>query len=849
MENSKKKDLIFILSITLFLILYILVITKFGNFFYGSVIDWNCQHYMIPDYFRKLFYETKDIFPDFAMNLGSGQNIYYLSYYGLLNPIILISYLFPNISMKTYLQVSSIITVWVSIILLYKWLKTKFDYKVVVISTILFTLASPLLFHSHRHIMFINYIPFLIMGLIGVDKYFKSNKKTLLALSIFLITSTSYFFSIGAILSIIIYGIYVYLSKNKSIKFKQFIKDGIKFLFVIIIGIMMSSVLLIPTFITLLNGRAGGNININLLSLFLPNLNLGNYLYNSYTLGLTSIVIFSLLYGIIKLKKEKRFLSIMLLILITFPIFIYLLNGTLYINAKVLIPFLPVYILCISNMLDGVFTDKLTIKYPLIVYIIIILIFLLFNKSNYIYLFDFILLIIAFLILMKSKKEKVFIAIILIISFISFIVVNCDEKLVSREDVSVLPEVESLVNYIHDIDKSFYRISDRDGGLYTANNVMNIDTYQTTIYSSLSNQNYRNFYYNNLGNDILNRSNGQLSNPKNLLFNIYFGNKYIIGNETNELGYMPLKKENNKVLYLNKNVLPIGYSKSNLMSLDEFNKLKYPYNVEAIMNYVVVDKNVKSNYETKIEKTELEYDYNYENVVINRENNYISIESLNNGKITLDLKNKLTDKILFIRFDMLEANSCSIGDSYISINGVLNKLTCKGWKYNNQNTTFEYTISSKNLDKLSISLAKGKYKISNIETFTISYQDLVNGYSDYNSFEINREQTKGDVIEGTINVTKEGYFNLSVPYDKGFTIYLDNNKINFEKVDTAFIGFKINKGQHNIKIVYEAPAKTISKNISLIGILIFLGMIYIEQDPIYINKNKKKNVKLTMLNL
>ena len=66
---------------------------------------------------------------------------------------------------------------------------------------------------------------------------------------------------------------------------------------------------------------------------------------------------------------------------------------------------------------------------------------------------------------------------------------------------------------------------------------------------------------------------------------------------------------------------------------------------------------------------------------------------------------------------------------------------------------------------------------------------------------------------------------------------------------TAFIGFKINKGQHNIKIVYEAPAKTISKNISLIGILIFLGMIYIEQDSIYINKNKRKNVKLTMLNL
>ena len=49
---------------------------------WGSVTDWSCQHFAVPEYLRMRFYETHDIFPDFAMQLGAGQNIYNLSYYG-----------------------------------------------------------------------------------------------------------------------------------------------------------------------------------------------------------------------------------------------------------------------------------------------------------------------------------------------------------------------------------------------------------------------------------------------------------------------------------------------------------------------------------------------------------------------------------------------------------------------------------------------------------------------------------------------------------------------------------------------------------------------------------------------
>ena len=61
--------------------------------------------------------------------------------------------------------------------------------------------------------MFMAYMPFLILALMGVDKFIKENKKILLIISVFLIIMTSYYFSIPSIFVIAIYGIYKYLKE------------------------------------------------------------------------------------------------------------------------------------------------------------------------------------------------------------------------------------------------------------------------------------------------------------------------------------------------------------------------------------------------------------------------------------------------------------------------------------------------------------------------------------------------------------------------------------------------------------------------------------------------------------
>ena len=118
--------------------------------------------------------------------------------------------------MSSILIFLTFVSIIASTILMYIFLRRhEFNEEVSFLSTLCFTFATPIVFHAHRHLMFINYMPFLIMGLYGVDKKQKERKSWLLALSVFLMVMTSYYYSIGGILCLLIYALYIYLQKNK----------------------------------------------------------------------------------------------------------------------------------------------------------------------------------------------------------------------------------------------------------------------------------------------------------------------------------------------------------------------------------------------------------------------------------------------------------------------------------------------------------------------------------------------------------------------------------------------------------------------------------------------------------
>jgi len=360
-NNFKKRDFIYIGLIVLLFLAMVFAITN-NVYLYGSSLDWYGEHISIPEYFRTLFYHTKDIFPDFAFNIGGGQNIYNLSYYGLLSPIILISYLMPGVSMRTFIAVSTIICVLVSAIMLYVFLKKKkFSSEVCFITALMFAVSSPMSFHSHRHIMFINYMPFVMLGLFGVDKIFDKKRSWLLTLSVFLMVMTSYYYSIGGIVCLFVYALYRYLLMMNKVTVKSFFKTLFSILVPVLVAILCSSIITLPTLATLINNRADSNVFINIKDLILPSINTRSILYYSYGLGLTGIVLLAIV-NCFKDNKAKITMGVILTVLFVFDLCNYVLNGTMYIDSKTLIPFLPLYLIVIAWFVDDIFEKKINFK-------------------------------------------------------------------------------------------------------------------------------------------------------------------------------------------------------------------------------------------------------------------------------------------------------------------------------------------------------------------------------------------------------------------------------------------------------------------------------------------------------
>ena len=293
-------------------------------------------------------------------------------------------------------MISSIVIYLLSIYLFYKWIRNSFDSKKSFLLTLIFLTASPVLFHFHRQIMFVNYLPFLLLSLINIDNLEKTKNKILLPINIFLMIMTSYYFSVGGILVIFIY--YIYKNFNKTLKEKLFI------LLPIITGVLLSSVLLVPTLYSLLGNRITINETTNIFNLLIPTFNYDKVLYGSYSLGLFAITIISLLSLLLNKEKKNKFLSITLFLLITFPIIRFILNGGLYIRSKVLIPFLPLFIFSIGIFLKDLFEDNINYK-KLYIGILILMLLGLYN-FNLVYYINLIkvLLHLTSVQLMKIKQ-------------------------------------------------------------------------------------------------------------------------------------------------------------------------------------------------------------------------------------------------------------------------------------------------------------------------------------------------------------------------------------------------------------------------------------------------------------
>lgn len=362
MNKSNKKNLILI--ITIFLVLVIFMFIK-----YYSGID-------------NSYYDKVGNLNTFIFDLGN-NNIYYYIYIGIFNISTFIVMLFSFINTKYLILATNIVNLLMSVLLFYKLLKNnRFNYNICFYGTIIFMISY--LSNIFNEVIYLNYLPFLILGLLSIDKFIKENDKKLFIFSIVMIGCTNYK---CLLLSNILF-LFYYLYKIKNINNKKILN----FILLLII------------------------VNTFLSFIYLPILlyNYEGYIPN-YKNEINILMVFSIIMLLFN-KKEKPLLLFLILGLI--------LNYIFKINISV---FYPLYCLSTCIILKNIYELKIKKEtiYKLLVCLSIVII--LFDNDYINYLLTFILIILLI------KDNKLFI-LFLMIYFILYGDINYSLKYKVNKD-------------------------------------------------------------------------------------------------------------------------------------------------------------------------------------------------------------------------------------------------------------------------------------------------------------------------------------------------------------------------------------------------------------------------------
>ena len=874
---------------------------------FGAKVDWISQHSVIPDYFRKQFYATGKLFPEFAMNLGGGQNIYNYSYYGLYSPLFLLSYALPFVKMSTYVIIMEMVCLMASVLLVYMWLNRKGFGRAVSFSVaVIFLLTGPMICQSYSQIMFVNYMPFLILALMGVDRYFEKRRSGILAVSTFLMIMTSFYFSIGGMLALVIYGIHCYgrklEGKNERATVKGFLCEGMRFLLPMIFAVLASGVLLVPTAFALV-GRSsgessGGNANAESLSillgsgnatkilkgLFFPQLRLSGVFYSPYGLGFGTLMLTVLVATMFRRRWSDRVMAWIIAIVAGVPVFVYILNGGLYLRDKALIPLIPLFCYMLAMYLKKVSCEEFSWVGCIPYVVTMELIYIGRNQEGMEKLWSFLMTesqimfgcyLAAGMIkeVWRNRKQTIWRArgtvLILAGSMAVFLAVFDNQYAKEKQEMLDTTFYKQVTDSkIADAIQTATDEAKKDGGFYRTvqlgnddenaanlNRVWNTDQYISSIYSSSYNKAYQNFRKDTFGLEQPYRNFLMQSEESNPIYARFMGEKYIV-TKSKMKGIRLLGVSGEWKIYENESAAPIIYGTSQLMSEKDYSKREYPNNQMLLLEKAVVPKSTAKQAYSGQQANSIETVDNLHNAVLRfGENSCISetdggyhiyakkdtkvkaeivsqidINSVNtenvgeNVKVANETKKVSGNRVLMLRFKIKNLKPSK--DLTIWVNGNRNKLSAKQRVYYNDNTTFTYAVAlDSDENQVEVTFGKGKYNLSDVE----AYVTTLPGTELYESeFLQNDTKTKENVIAGSLTMQKSGYLITSIPYDSGFEIQVDGKPATSEKVNTAFLGCKVNEGEHDIVITYHAPGLAAGKVMSFVGMIGFLILSVLE---------------------
>lgn len=786
----KKKKLYIFLSFLIPFISFSIIFYCFGLFTHKTILsgDMQVQYYPLFNYLKDIFNNDASLF--YSFNKGLGGSMFGTFFYYLSSPLNMLFLLIEKTQIINFVPFLVILKLSLSGLTMYIYMRYKFKKEN--ISLLVFSLCYAFMGYNLNYFINIMWLDVVIMTplvLLGIEKILENKSPLLYIITLFISIFSNYYLSYMLCLFSVLYFIYQLLLKYKLKEDKKLIKKlTIKFILSSLLTGLSCSFFLIPCIIEMTQYERIVNLDqmfyfdYNFFDIFsktyIGSLNLNNTLnatsMNLYTGIITLPLVF--LYLVNKnINKKERIITLLFLAIMILPCFIGVLNYAWHLFTipsfyNYRFSFLTSFLLIIIayKSLNNLNISLIKILNYLSIYLIISLYFIVFTSIgkyfsylNYKLIWTTLLFLIIYLFILYkiNKRKNTIISIILMFEIVlnATIIFKNFEPLNKNEiyNNEVIELIEKYKNENYRIEVSSNQLM--NDGLYANYN-------GTSVFLSTINNRMLKFYeeygLHEYGPEY---SNFYSHNIENYPLESILGIKYLITNTKIEKYNLVEEKtinDNKYYVYENPNSNNYGFEiqdKCNNVEKKEF------YN-ENILNCILKD-NIELYEEIKKDKNE---EYNLKE----NEFYYIFLENI-------------------IDTDFINENEQILEQTlYIAKNYTLYK--------SRKNEKIKPTFSNEQ--------EKEKLKI-----YKFNYNEFEN--IKYNKFNITEKNNNS--LKGTIESNDGKILMITIPYEKGYEIYNNGEKVKYYEVINTFIGIDLKEGLNNIEIRYKQPGLKLGIIISL----------------------------------
>lgn len=831
--------LVFLIPIVLLLVnLLILKLMHPSSDIFSSdqilVADLSSQYGSLFSYLKDVLSGDASIFYSFSKNLG-GSMMSTFCYY-LASPLNLLLMLVPKSHVVDMMFFLILVKIGLCGLFMYIYLCKHFNkqkYSLLIFSTFYALMGYNVVYYFN--IMWLDVVYLTPLVILGIDRIIGKKKFGLYTISLMFAIISNFYIAYMLCIFCVIYFIYqMFLNYNTKTDKRLIRKIILMFICSSLLAGLLSSIILIPGVIGLrqMLRMPSGYSEFKISNYFIAFLNFLSRLFvgtqtvdnilskltpNVY-FGLFPLVLVILFFFNKKVSIKEKIITGIIYVIFIFSFCFNFMNlvwhGFSYPNGyayrfSFLFSFFSIFIACKSFI-----TLRHNISYKLIIkvlcgVILSIVLFIIFLDINLSIIVAFILslcliFVYMFLLLMCNRypnKKNLLVLFLLLLLLEMMIHVNSSFYLTTHLGYST--SYDSYENEICSYTTKLKKENKRIDSAFIFGTLGSFNCGNSGVSGALTthNGNLYQFLYETGHTVTYSTISNELNNTP-IIYSL-LGLKYYYGT------YEVLEKPNNYYLY-----------KDNLTNANYENNTEkyyvYENNLALSMGYLIENKDVKFS---KINSFEYQNEI-FENMTgIDRkvlkpyskkkESNTKYTFTIDNGEaIYVSLKYPIPENFRHFGFIV-------IGDDIYEMNSS-----------NNGVFVVENSYEGKNLE-VEVFLDEEVYKYFDIddELINLYYLDkdvFEQGINKLSNNQLTVEKMEKNNFSGEIDVEKdESMLFLSIPYEKGWTILVDGEKVDYEELYDSFIGVNLDKGKHKIEMVFYPVGFNVGILLSLFGIIVF----------------------------